>query len=421
MSLFEMSDRAKKYQAELLEFMDSHVYPAEAVYHEQMSASGDPHFHPPVIEELKAEARGRGLWNLFHPHPEWGPGLTNLEYAPLAEIMGRSHIASEACNCNAPDTGNMEVLTLFGSDEHKEKYLKPLLDGTMASAFAMTEPRVASSDATNIELRMERDGDEYVLNGRKWFASNALHRNCKVLIVMGKTDPTADPHRQQSMMVVPIDAPGVTVMRGLLVFGYQDREGHAEIDFTDVRVPAKDVLKGEGEGFAISQARLGPGRIHHCMRAIGAAERALELMCRRAQSRVTFGSPVAERSNIQDWIAEARIDIEMIRLLTFKAAYLMDTVGNKGARTEIAAIKVAAPNIALKIIDRAIQVHGAAGVSEDFPLAMMYAQLRTLRLADGPDEVHKRAIARHELGRYRDAAGAAGGTVTPGGHKAVVS
>ncbi|MET7883288.1 acyl-CoA dehydrogenase family protein [Streptomyces avermitilis] len=421
MSLFEMSDRAKEYQAELLEFMDSHVYPAEAVYHEQMSASGDPHFHPPVIEELKAEARGRGLWNLFHPHPEWGPGLTNLEYAPLAEIMGRSHIASEACNCNAPDTGNMEVLTLFGSDEHKEKYLKPLLDGTMASAFAMTEPRVASSDATNIELRMERDGDEYVLNGRKWFASNALHRNCKVLIVMGKTDPTADPHRQQSMMVVPIDAPGVTVMRGLLVFGYQDREGHAEIDFTDVRVPAKDVLKGEGEGFAISQARLGPGRIHHCMRAIGAAERALELMCRRAQSRVTFGSPVAERSNIQDWIAEARIDIEMIRLLTFKAAHLMDTVGNKGARTEIAAIKVAAPNIALKIIDRAIQVHGAAGVSEDFPLAMMYAQLRTLRLADGPDEVHKRAIARHELSQYRDAAGAVDGTVTSGGHKAVVS
>ncbi|MFF2200580.1 acyl-CoA dehydrogenase family protein [Streptomyces sp. NPDC058145] len=418
MSLFEISDRAKKYQADLLEFMDAHVYPAEAVYHEQMRASGDPHFHPPIIEELKAEARGRGLWNLFHPHPEWGPGLTNLEYAPLAEIMGRSHIASEACNCNAPDTGNMEVLTLFGSDEHKEKYLKPLLDGTMASAFAMTEPRVASSDATNIELRMERDGDEYVLNGRKWFASNALHRNCKVLIVMGKTDPTAAPHRQQSMMVVPIDAPGITVIRGLPVFGYQDREGHAEIDFTDVRVPANDVLKGEGEGFAISQARLGPGRIHHCMRAIGAAERALELMCRRAQSRVTFGSPVAERSNIQDWIAEARIDIEMIRLLTLKAAYLMDTVGNKEARTEIAAIKVAAPNIALKIIDRAIQVHGAAGVTEDFPLAMMYAQLRTLRLADGPDEVHKRAIARQELRQYRDGVT---GTVTAGGPKTVVN
>ncbi|MGW7357945.1 acyl-CoA dehydrogenase family protein [Streptomyces sp. NPDC054802] len=409
MSLFDTSDRAKKYQADLLEFMDSHIYPAEAVYHEQMHASGDPHFHPPVLEDLKAAARERGLWNLFHPHPEWGPGLTNLEYAPLAEIMGRSHIASEACNCNAPDTGNMEVLTLFGSDEHKEKYLRPLLDGTMASAFAMTEPRVASSDATNIELRMERDGDAYVLNGRKWFASNALHRNCKVLIVMGKTDPAAAPHLQQSMMVVPIDAPGITVMRGLPVFGYQDREGHAEIDFTDVRVPAKDVLKGEGEGFAISQARLGPGRIHHCMRAIGVAERALELMCRRAQSRVTFGSPVAERSNIQDWIAEARIDIEMIRLLTLKAAYLMDTVGNKEARTEIAAIKVAAPNIALKIVDRAIQVHGAAGVTEDFPLAMMYAQLRTLRLADGPDEVHKRAIARQELRQYRDTAAAVAG------------
>jgi acyl-CoA dehydrogenase len=402
MSLFEMSDRTKKYQVDLLEFMDSHVYPAEAVYDQQMRDSGDPHFQPPIIEELKAEARRLGLWNLFHPHPEWGPGLTNLEYAPLAEIMGRSHIASEACNCNAPDTGNMEVLTLFGSDEHKEKYLKPLLDGTMASAFAMTEPRVASSDATNVELSMVRDGDDYVLNGRKWFASNALHKNCKVLIVMGKTDPTAAPHRQQSMMVVPIDAPGVTVMRGLPVFGYQDREGHAEIDFTDVRVPVTDVLKGEGEGFAISQARLGPGRIHHCMRAIGMAERALELLCKRALSRVTFGKPLSENANIRDWIAEARIEIEMIRLLTLKAAYLMDTVGNKQARTEIAAIKVAAPNIALKIIDRAIQVHGGAGVTDDFPLAMAWAHLRTLRLADGPDEVHKRAIASHELRKYRD-------------------
>jgi len=402
MSFFEISDRAKKYHEDLLEFMDSHVYPAEAVYDEQMRESGDPHFQPPIIEELKTEARKRGLWNLFHPHPEWGPGLTNLEYAPLAEIMGRSHIASEACNCNAPDTGNMEVLTLFGSDEHKEKYLKPLLDGTMASAFAMTEPRVASSDATNVELSMVRDGDEYVLNGRKWFASNALHQNCKVLIVMGKTDPSAAPHRQQSMMVVPIDAPGVTVMRGLPVFGYQDREGHAEIDFADVRVPVTDVLKGEGEGFAISQARLGPGRIHHCMRAIGMAERALELLCKRAQSRVTFGKPLSENANIRDWIAEARIEIEMIRLLTLKAAYLMDTVGNKQAQTEIAAIKVAAPNIALKIIDRAIQVHGGAGVTDDFPLAAAWAHLRTLRLADGPDEVHKRAIARHELRKYCD-------------------
>jgi acyl-CoA dehydrogenase len=402
MSLFETSDRARKYRADLLEFMDSHVYPAEAVYDKQMRESGDPNFQPPILEELKAEARRRGLWNLFHPHSEWGPGLTNFEYAPLAEIMGRSHLAPEACNCNAPDTGNMEVLTLFGTDEHKEKYLKPLLDGTMASAFAMTEPQVASSDATNVQLSMVRDGDEYVLNGRKWFASNALHKNCKVMIVMGKTDPTAAPHRQQSMMVVPIDAPGVTVMRGLPVFGYQDREGHAEIDFQDVRVPRKDVLKGEGEGFAISQARLGPGRIHHCMRAIGMAERALELMCKRAQSRVTFGKPISENANIQDWIAEARIEIEMIRLLTLKAAYLMDTVGNKAAQTEIAAIKVAAPKIALKVVDRAIQVHGGGGVTDDFPLALAWAHLRTLRLADGPDEVHKRAIARQELRKYSD-------------------
>jgi acyl-CoA dehydrogenase len=402
MSLFDISERAQQLQKELLDFMESHVYPAEAVYEEQMRDSGDPHYQPPILEELKAEARKRGLWNLFHPHPDTGAGLTNLEYAPLAEIMGRSFIAPEACNCSAPDTGNMEVFELFGSQEHREKYLKPLLEGTMRSAFAMTEPRVASSDATNVELSMVRDGDEYVLNGRKWFASNALHQNCKVMIVMGKTDPAAPPHRQQSMMVVPIDAPGVTVLRGLPVFGYQDREGHAEIDFTDVRVPATDVLKGEGEGFAISQARLGPGRIHHCMRAIGMAERALELMCKRAQSRVTFGKPVADNANIQDWIAEARIDLEMIRLLTLKAAYMMDTVGNKEAQTEIAAIKVAAPNIALKIVDRAIQVHGGAGVTDDFPLAMAYAHLRTLRLADGPDEVHKRAIARRELRPYRD-------------------
>ena len=402
MSLFEISERAQQYQSDLLEFMDSHVYPAEAVYDDQMHASGDPHFHPPILEELKAEARKRGLWNLFHPHPEWGPGLTNLEYAPLAEIMGHSHIAPEACNCSAPDTGNMEVLTLFGTDEHKERYLKPLLDGTIRSAFAMTEPRVASSDATNIEMSMVRDGDNYVLDGRKWFASNGMHRNCKVLIVMGKTDPTAAPHRQQSMMVVPIDAPGVTLRRNLPVFGYQDREGHAEIDFDGVRVPAKDVLKGEGEGFAISQARLGPGRIHHCMRTIGMAERALELMCKRAQSRVTFGKPISENANVRDWIAEARIDIEMIRLLTLKSAHLMDTVGNKEARTEIAAIKVAAPNIALKIIDRAIQVHGGGGVTDDFPLAWAWAHLRTLRLADGPDEVHKRAIATQELRKYRE-------------------
>lgn len=403
MSLFEPSERANKIRADLLEFMDSHIYPAEPVYEKQMAESGDPHFQPPIIEDLKAEARKRGLWNLFHPHAEWGPGLTNLEYAPLAEIMGRSpHLAPEATNCGAPDTGNMEVFTLFGSDEHKEKYLKPLLDGTIRSAFAMTEPQVASSDATNVQLSMAKDGatGDYILNGRKWFASNALHANCKVMIVMGKTDPDAATHRQQSMMVVPIDAPGVTVMRGLTVFGYQDREGHAEIDFKDVRVPAKDVLKGEGEGFAIAQARLGPGRIHHCMRCIGMAERALELMCRRANSRIAFGKPISANSNIRDWIAEARIDIEMIRLLTLKAAYLMDTVGNKAAQVEIAAIKVAAPNIALTIVDRAIQVHGAGGVTEDFPLAAFWAHLRTLRLADGPDEVHKRAIARQELRKY---------------------
>lgn len=403
MALFDISERAQQYQSDLLEFMDSHVYPSESVYDEQMREAGDPHFHPPILEDLKTEARKRGLWNLFHPHPEWGPGLTNLEYAPLAEIMGHSHLASEACNCSAPDTGNMEVLTLFGTDEHKERYLKPLLDGKIRSAFAMTEPAVASSDATNVEMSMVRDGDDYVLNGRKWFASNGMHRNCKVLIVMGKTDPDAAPHRQQSMMVVPIDAAGITVRRNLSVFGYQDREGHAEIDFEDVRVPSKDVLKGEGEGFAISQARLGPGRIHHCMRAIGMAERALELLCRRAESRVTFGKPISANANIRDWIAESRIDIEMIRLLTMKAAYLMDTVGNKAARTEIAAIKVAAPNIALKIVDRAIQVHGGGGVTDDFPLAMAWAHLRTLRLADGPDEVHKRAIASQELRKYREA------------------
>ncbi|MGW4093438.1 acyl-CoA dehydrogenase family protein [Nocardia sp. NPDC004750] len=400
--MFELSERSRRYREDLLAFMDEHVYPAEAIYHAQMTESGDPHFHPPILEELKAEARKRGLWNLFHPHPEWGPGLTNLEYAPLAEIMGRSaHLAPEATNCNAPDTGNMEVLTLFGTPEHKQTWLQPLLDGEIASAFAMTEPAVASSDATNIELRMRPDGDEYVLNGRKWWTSNALHRNCKVLIVMGKTDPDAPVHRQQSMMVVPIDTPGVTVLRNLPVFGYQDREGHAEVVFENVRVPRTALLAGEGDGFMISQARLGPGRIHHCMRAIGMAERALDLMIDRAQARTTFGAPLADRANIQDWIAESRIEIEMARLLTLQAAHLMDTVGNRNARVQIAAIKVAAPQVALKVIDRAIQVHGGGGVSDDFPLANMYAHLRTLRLADGPDEVHKRTIAQMEL-RRRD-------------------
>jgi len=402
---FELSDRAKSYQERLYAFMDERIYPAEAVYAQQMQDSGDPHFHPPIIEELKEDARQRGLWNLFHPHEEWGPGLTNVEYAPLAEIMGRSaHLASEATNCNAPDTGNMEVLTLFGTDEHKEKWLRPLLDGEIRSAFAMTEPDVASSDATNIQTRIERDGDEYVINGRKWWTSNALHRNCRVLIVMGKTNPDAPPHRQQSMLVVPLDTPGVTIVRGLPVFGYKDREGHGELLFEDVRVPVSALLAGEGDGFMIGQARLGPGRIHHCMRIIGLAERALDLMCQRALQRVTFGKPVAENANIQDWIAESRIDLEMVRLLTMKTAWLMDTVGNRHARVEIAAIKVAAPQVALKIIDRAIQVHGGGGVSSDFPLAQMWADVRTLRIADGPDEVHKRTIALRELRRWETSA-----------------
>ncbi|AVL98932.1 acyl-CoA dehydrogenase [Gordonia iterans] len=403
-ALFEPSDRAEEYRRRLLDFMETRIYPNESVYEQQMRESADPHASPQILLDLKKEAKAAGLWNLFHPHPDWGPGLTNLEYAHLAEIMGRVVWAPEVFNCNAPDTGNMEVLTLFGNDEHKDRYLRPLLDGEIASAFAMTEPAVASSDATNVELRMERDGDEYVLNGRKWFASNAVRPDCRVLIVMGKTDPSAPTHRQQSMMVVPTDAPGLTIVRNLPVFGYVDRESHGELVFENVRVPASDVLKGEGEGFAIAQARLGPGRIHHCMRTIGMAERALELLCARATRRVTFGAPLADRANIQDWIAEARIDIEMVRLLTLKAAHMMDTVGNKAAATEIAAIKVAAPNVALKIIDRAIQVHGGAGVTDDFPLAMAYAHIRTLRLADGPDEVHKRAIARRELRPYRDAA-----------------
>lgn len=400
--MMELSERGRDYRDRLLAFMDEHVYPAEPVYAEQMAAAGDPHHQPQILEDLKAEARGQGLWNMFHPDPQWGPGLTNLEYAHLAEITGRSlEIAPEATNCNAPDTGNMEVLTLFGTDEHKRQWLEPLLAGEIASGFAMTEPGVASSDATNIETSIVRDGDEYVINGRKWWCSNALHQNCRVLIVMGKTDPTGPTHRQQSMLVVPVDTPGVTIERSLPVFGYHDREGHAEITFTDARVPTTALLAGEGDGFMIAQARLGPGRIHHCMRTIGAAERALDLMIDRARARVTFGRPLADRANIQDWIAESRMEIEMARLLTLKAAHMMDTVGNKAARMEIAAIKVVAPQVALKVIDRAIQVHGGAGVSEDFPLARYYASIRTLRMADGPDEVHKMTIARQEL-RRRD-------------------
>jgi acyl-CoA dehydrogenase len=401
---FEPSARGAEFRERLEAFMAEHVYPAEPVYGEQVREArerGDMHPYPPVMEELKAEARRRGLWNLFLPDEEHGAGLTNLEYAPLAEVMGRTAIGPEACNCAAPDTGNMEVLHQFGSEEQKARWLQPLLEGEIRSGFAMTEPDVASSDARNIGLRIERDGGELVLNGRKWWTSGAMNPRCRILIVMGKTDPDAAPYQQQSMVLVPIDTPGVTVVRNLPVFGYVDVEGHAELTFEDVRVPAKNLIAGEGTGFLIAQARLGPGRIHHCMRAVGAAERALELLCARAEARETFGSPVSSRANVRDWIADARIEIEMVRLLILKTAWLMDTVGNRQARTEIAAIKVAAPNMALRIIDRAIQVHGGGGVSDDFPLAAMYAHMRTLRLADGPDEVHRMSIARQELRRQR--------------------
>jgi acyl-CoA dehydrogenase len=381
--------------------MDECVYPSEDVYRRQLAEAGDPHAYPAVLDELKAEARSRGLWNLFLPHDtEWSEGLSNLDYAPLAEITGRSPLGPEAINCSAPDTGNMELLTMFATDAQKERWLRPLLEGEIRSCFAMTEPDVASSDATNIALRIEPDGDDYVLNGRKWWISGAARDRCKVAIVMGKTDPSAPPHRQQSMVLVPMDSPGLTNVRALPVFGYQDNEGHCELVFDGVRVPADHLLGEEGGGFAMAQARLGPGRIHHCMRAIGVAERALELMCRRVRSRVAFGKPLSDQGVIQQWIADSRIELEQVRLLVLKTAWLMDTVGNKGARIEISAIKVAAPNVALRVVDRAIQAHGAMGVSDDAPLALMYAHLRTLRLADGPDEVHRMSVARRELRKY---------------------
>jgi len=398
---FELSDRAKDYRDRLQAFLDEKVHPAEHVYVEQVRAADTPHVHPPIMEELKEEARRRGLWNLFLPDAEHGAGLTNVEYAPLAELLGRTFIGSEACNCSAPDTGNMEVLHQFGNEEQQERWLRPLLDGEIRSGFAMTEPDVASSDATNISLRMERDGDDFVLNGRKWWTTGVMHPRCRILIVMGKTELEAPVYAQQSMLLVPLDTPGLEIVRSLPVFGYMDPEGHGELRFTDVRVPQSNIIAAPGAGFLIAQARLGPGRIHHCMRAVGAAERALELMCKRADERETFGKPVSTRSNIRDWIAEARIELEMLRLFVLKTAWLVDTVGGKNARIEVAGIKVAAPNVALKIIDRAIQVHGGGGVSDDFPLAFMYAHMRTLRLADGPDEVHKLSIARRELRRQR--------------------
>lgn len=400
---FRPSDRSTHIAEDLTAFVEERVHPAEAVYARQLAEAGEPHAQPAVMEELKVEARKRGLWNLFHPDPVYGGGLSYTEYAPLAEIMGRSPIASEACNCSAPDTGNMELLTQFGSPAQQEQWLQPLLNGEIRSAFAMTEPDVASSDATNVRTRIDRRGDEYVINGRKWWITNAQHPHCRVFIVMGKSDVDAPTHRQQSMILVPRDTPGVTITRNLNVFGYVDQESHCEVEFTDVRVPVENIVFEEGAGFAIAQARLGPGRIHHCMRALGAAERALELMCRRAAERVTFGAPVASRSNIMDWIAESRAEIDMGRLLTLKTAWLIDTVGNKHARTEIAAIKVAVPKIAAKVIDRAIQVHGSGGLCDDFPLAAMYALVRCLRLADGPDEVHNVTIARRELAKYAPA------------------
>ncbi len=400
---FEPSARCRELSEELEAFMADRVLPAEPVYHQQVVDSGDPHHHPAVMDELKAEARERGLWNLFLPHEtEWGGGLSNLDYAPLAEITGRSHLAPEALNCAAPDTGNMEILTMFGTDEQKEQWLRPLLEGEIRSCFAMTEPDVASSDATNIQCQIATEGDDYVIDGRKWWISGAARDRCKVAILMGKTDPDAPRHLQQSMVLVPMDTPGLTVVRDLTVFGYTDHEGHCELRLEGARVPRTNLLGEEGGGFAIAQARLGPGRIHHCMRAIGAAERALELMCRRVTTRVAFGKPLAEQGVIQEWIAESRIDIEQARLLVMKTAWLMDTVGNKGARIEVSAIKVAVPNMALRVVDRAIQAHGAGGIGPDFPLSSMWAHLRTLRLADGPDEVHRQQLARRELRRYED-------------------
>ncbi|WBP90541.1 acyl-CoA dehydrogenase family protein [Kitasatospora cathayae] len=407
---FAYDARTDELREQLLAFMDQHVYPAETVLAQQLADPARERWAaPPVIADLQAEARKQGLWNLFfvdkHSIPgEHGAGLTNLQYAPLAEITGRSiQLAPPALNCAAPDTGNMELLAQFGSAEQKERWLRPLLNAEIRSAFAMTEPEVASSDATNIATRIERDGDEYLVNGRKWYITGAMNPDCKLFIVMGKTDPDAAPHRQQSMVIVPRDTPGVTVKRGMTVFGYDDADhgGHAEVLFEDVRVPVENLIGEEGTGFAIAQARLGPGRIHHCMRAIGIAERALELMCRRANERVAFGRPLAEQGVVQDWIAESRVRIEQLRLLVLKTAWLMDTVGNRGAHTEIQAIKIATPRTVEWILDKAVQAHGAAGVSQDTPLAQLWAGNRTLRLADGPDEVHKRSLARRELKQYR--------------------
>ena len=398
---FEYSDKVKALQKKLLAFMDEHIYPNEELYHRQIN-EGDRWQPTAIIEELKPKARAAGLWNLFLPENPYGEGLSNLEYAPLCEIMGRSSMAPEVFNCSAPDTGNMEVLARYGSEEQKERWLKPLLNGEIRSCFAMTEPAVASSDATNIQSSIVRDGDEYVINGLKWWSSGAGDPRCRIAIFMGKTDPTAPLHKQQSMILVPFDIPGVTIKRMLTVFGYDHApHGHAEIVYENVRVPASNMLLGEGRGFEIAQGRLGPGRIHHCMRLVGLAERALETMCKRVRSRVAFGKTIAEQGTIRADIATSRMEIEQSRLLTLKAAYMMDTVGNKTARAEIAMIKVIAPSMALRVIDRAIQACGGGGVCQDFELAAAWAGARTLRLADGPDEVHREAIAKLELKKYQ--------------------
>ncbi len=401
---FAFDARTEELRARLLAFMDEHVYPAEETAREQRAALASPWDTPAIVEDLKAEARRQGLWNLFLPDAEHGAGLTNLQYAPLAEITGRSpQLAPTALNCAAPDTGNMEVLAQFGNEAQRKQWLEPLLAGEIRSAFAMTEPEVASSDATNIETHIAREGDSYVINGRKWYISGAMNPLCQIFIVMGKTDPDgADLRRQQSMVLVPRDTPGVEVKRAMQVYGYEDHwhGGHAEVVFHDVRVPVGHLIGEEGGGFGIAQARLGPGRIHHCMRLIGMAERAIELMCRRAVARTAFGKPLARQGVVQEWIADARVAVEQLRLLVLKTAWLMDTVGNKGAHTEIQSIKIATPRTVVDILDKAVQLHGAGGVSQDFPLAELWAGARTLRLADGPDEVHQRSLARRELKKY---------------------
>jgi len=396
---FEYNEKTRTLLAKVSDFMEQHVYPAEPVYHEQVEASGDKHHHPAVMEELKSKAHGQGLWNLFLPDKEHGAGLTNLEYAPLAEAMGRSLIASEAFNCSAPDTGNMEILAEFGTKEQKQRWLQPLLDGKIRSCFSMTEPATAGSDPTLLKARAERKGDSYVINGRKWFSSNAYHPNCKIAIAMVVTDPDAPPHRRASQILVPLDTPGVKRLRPVPVFNHDGGHGHAEIVYDNVKVPAANVLGKEGDGFPIAQARLGPGRIHHCMRAIGGAERALDLMCQRAQTRFTHGSPLADKGIIQHWIAQSRMEIDQARLLVLYAAWKMDRYGKKEARQEISMVKTVAANMFQRIVDRAMQTHGAMGVTNDTPLVGLFSYARIMRIADGPDEVHNQVVARRELRR----------------------